>query len=63
MPVRSYSDIRNLKKENIRPTNLGDFREALSRVKATVSRKDLQGYLDWNREFGSFTFESAELDN
>ena len=36
----------------MRPVNFSDFEAALKVVKASVSEKDLDLYLDWNKQFG-----------
>ena len=57
-PIRSldgldYSQIDHIVEDEIRAINYRDFEEAMSQVKASVSDKDLQMYLDWNKNFGS----------
>lgn len=36
----------------MRPVIVSDFDAALNTVKASVSEKDLDLYLDWNKKFG-----------
>ncbi len=36
----------------MRPVNIDDFEAAVRAVKPSVSAKDLDLYLDWNRQFG-----------
>jgi Vps4 C terminal oligomerisation domain len=48
---------------DIRPIQKEDFVDALRHVKATVTKKDLTGYLDWNTDFGSFEISLDEIDN
>ena len=53
-PIRSFSgDIATVRKEEVRPISLDDFVGAFKQVRASVSDKDLQGYLDWNAQFGT----------
>jgi len=42
---------------------LRGFPNFSKKVKATVSNKDLGGYLEWNRAFGSFDFKEEDLEN
>lgn len=59
-PVRniSYSEITNLHASQIRPVAYQDFRAALKSVRASVSQKDLQQYIDWNEQYGTQTNHS-----
>ena len=54
-PIRSldYSRMESVQPEDVRPINFCDFQDALRQVKASVSDKDLQMYLDWNNQYGS----------
>ena len=53
-PIRSqFSQIEDIPAEEVRAINYQDFEVAMSQVKASVSDKDLQMYLDWNKNFGS----------
>lgn len=54
-PVRSisYTDMTSIAAESVRPVMYDDFKEALNCVKASVSPKDLQQYIDWNAKYGS----------
>ena len=38
----------------VRPVNLRDLIDALSHVRASVSKADLEQHLEWNKHFGSF---------
>ena len=53
-PHRDIHDISNVSADHVRPIMLLDFRSALKQVRASVSEKDLSGYLAWNEQFGSF---------
>ncbi|CAI9728748.1 fidgetin 1 [Octopus vulgaris] len=54
-PIRSLSfgDIENISADQVRPIQFSDFEDALIHVKASVSPKDLEGYIVWNSTFGS----------
>lgn len=52
-PIRSIRDIMNIDQSAVRAICLEDFDKALTQVRASVSRSDLAGYLDWNSQFGS----------
>ena len=41
MPLRTITDIASIDANNIRATELDDFKEALANVKATVNQADL----------------------
>ncbi|GLD56068.1 fidgetin-like protein 1 [Lates japonicus] len=53
-PVRSIhlSDIATITAEQVRPILYGDFQEALRTVRPSVSSKDLDLYMEWNKTFG-----------
>ena len=38
----------------VRPILAVDFQKALPQVKASVSLQDLDVYLDWNKQYGSW---------
>lgn len=54
-PIRSipFGEIGNISADDVRPIQFCDFEDALDHVKASVSEKDLDVYLDWNSKFGS----------
>ncbi len=54
-PIRSldYSKMDSIKPEDVRPIQIQDFTDALKQVRASVSDRDLQMYLDWNQQYGS----------
>mmetsp|Transcript_18968 Transcript_18968/g.16356 ORF Transcript_18968/g.16356 Transcript_18968/m.16356 type:complete len:85 (-) Transcript_18968:51-305(-) len=54
IPIRTITDITAVSTDSLRATDVNDFKEALTLVKATVSGSDLGQYLDWNSKFGSF---------
>lgn len=54
-PIRSmpFGDIENITAEQVRPIEFQDFEEAFLQVRASVSDKDLNLYIEWNNMFGS----------
>ncbi|XP_040564102.1 fidgetin-like protein 1 [Lepeophtheirus salmonis] len=54
-PIRSldYSKIEFLSADDVRPIQKSDFIDALRQVRASVTDKDLDGYLEWNNKFGA----------
>ncbi|GJQ74057.1 hypothetical protein Trydic_g18980 [Trypoxylus dichotomus] len=54
-PIRSIdmSLIQSIETAEVRPVNMADFRSALARVKSSVSPKDLDQYVVWNKTYGS----------
>ena len=60
-PIRSLdvSDIFKVSKEQVRPINREDFINSLSLVKPSVSEKDLEVYIQWNKTFGSTNVAST----
>ncbi|KRX07800.1 P-loop containing nucleoside triphosphate hydrolase [Pseudocohnilembus persalinus] len=62
-PIRELTDIQNFDPEQIRATNLNDFKNALDFVKKSVSPKDLIAYYEWNDSFGSFNIQKEDQDN
>lgn len=54
-PIRSmpFGDIENITAEQVRPIEFQDFEEAFLQVRASVSDKDLDLYIEWNNMFGS----------
>ncbi|OIR56989.1 MAG: fidgetin-like protein 1 [Amphiamblys sp. WSBS2006] len=52
-PIRAIDDIMSITSDSVRPVMLEDFRSALTQVRASVSNKDLDFYLEWNRNYGS----------
>jgi len=39
--------------DDVRPISMVDFMDAFKQVKASVSDKDLQLYMEWDAQFGS----------
>ncbi|KAA0190928.1 Fidgetin protein 1 [Fasciolopsis buskii] len=55
-PIRSLTleAIQNISPDEVRPVELEDFRAAFGQVRASVSTSDLEHYLKWNKQYGSF---------
>ncbi|XP_037790166.1 fidgetin-like protein 1 [Penaeus monodon] len=53
-PIRSisFSDIKHISVDQVRPIAMDDFMSALCSIRASVSDKDLQMYEDWNKTYG-----------
>ncbi|KAJ8910358.1 hypothetical protein NQ315_004974 [Exocentrus adspersus] len=54
-PIRSIdiSLIEKIQAAEVRPLIMDDFEKAFSRVKSSVSPKDLEQYISWNKIYGS----------
>lgn len=54
-PIRSlpFGQIQSVRPDEVRPINYTDLQDALRQVKASVSEKDLDLYLDWDKKFGA----------
>lgn len=54
-PIRSIpcDQIVSFDIQNLRKVNFNDFLAAIRQVKSSVSSKDLQQYVDWNRTYGT----------
>ncbi|XP_010528165.1 PREDICTED: fidgetin-like protein 1 [Tarenaya hassleriana] len=46
-------EIANLKKDDMRPVTLQDFRDAMQEVRPSVSMNELGIYDEWNKQFGT----------
>uniref|UniRef100_A0A183AX67 AAA domain-containing protein n=1 Tax=Echinostoma caproni TaxID=27848 RepID=A0A183AX67_9TREM len=55
-PIRSLTleAIQAISLDEVRPVELSDFQAAFSQVRASVSSGDLECYLKWNKQYGSF---------
>ena len=53
-PLRMVGDIATVDLEALPPISLDHFKDATRQVRPSVSDKDLDLYLEWNRTFGSF---------
>ncbi|XP_058446602.1 fidgetin-like protein 1 [Malaya genurostris] len=54
-PIRSipFEQLSRIGKDEVRPVCYADFKNALERVRASVSQKDLTQYVQWDRCYGS----------
>lgn len=58
-PIRDLStgaegNIADLSVSDVRPIAFSDFQAALRQVRPSVAPSEVDGYLEWNDEFGSF---------
>ncbi|KAK7260612.1 hypothetical protein RIF29_26810 [Crotalaria pallida] len=53
--LRQGIEITKLKKEDMRPVTLQDFKNALQEVRPSVSPNELGTYDEWNKQFGSLS--------
>lgn len=58
-PIRSITNILEISPDQVRPIVMADFVAAMSQVRASVSSRDLDLYLDWNEKFGSLAATAA----
>ena len=63
IPIRQIDDIASINADMIRKLTIEDFREALKNVKATVNKNDLQKFLDWNNQYGSFPIKEEDISD
>ena len=61
IPLRCIRDIENVSLDSIRALTLDDFKAALSNVRATVNQKDLNKFLEWNDQYGSYPVREEDL--
>ncbi|XP_017781529.1 PREDICTED: fidgetin-like protein 1 [Nicrophorus vespilloides] len=54
-PIRSInlSQIENIQASEVRPVSMLDFRKSLTRVKSSVSSRDLDLFVEWDKTYGS----------
>ncbi|XP_058778963.1 ATPase family AAA domain-containing protein FIGL1 [Vicia villosa] len=53
--INQGMEIAKLKKEDMRPITLQDFKNSLNEVRASVSPNELGNYEEWNKKFGSLS--------
>ncbi|PIA14104.1 AAA-domain-containing protein [Coemansia reversa NRRL 1564] len=51
-PIRAISDIRSANVEDVRPICFADFEYALTQVRPSVSQKDLEIHIEFNKLYG-----------
>ena len=61
-PLRSIENIYELETDTIPPVQYQHFVSAFNCTRSSVSQADLQVLLEWNKSFGTFQFESADLE-
>lgn len=55
-PVRELGEkISSIDAGSVRSVGIRDFNDAIQMVRASVSTSDLDGYMEWNKKFGSFS--------
>ncbi len=52
-PLREIEDIANFKANEIREISLADFKTSMKQIRKSVSANDLNGFIEWNNNFGS----------
>jgi SpoVK/Ycf46/Vps4 family AAA+-type ATPase len=62
-PIRSipFSQLENIKMEDVRQITSHDFDEALINVRPSVSQSDLNIYIEWDRTYGSGTAQNYKV--
>ena len=50
----SFDQLQNLTSDDLRPIRHADMVEAMRQVRASVSTDDLAGYIEWDKQYGSF---------
>ncbi|OQR83611.1 fidgetin-like protein [Achlya hypogyna] len=61
-PIRDCVNIQTMDADLVRAIARADFDDALRGVRPSVSSKDLEFYLEWNAEFGSYQIEDPSSD-
>lgn len=61
-PIRSisFSQLENIRMEEVRHITNHDFEQALINVRPSVSQSDLNIYIEWDRTYGSGTAQSCK---
>ena len=59
-PIRSisFSQLENIRKEDVRQVAVDDFKEALVHVRPTVSEASLSAYIEWDSVYGTGTAQN-----
>jgi SpoVK/Ycf46/Vps4 family AAA+-type ATPase len=58
-PMREIRDIRKVTAAGVRPISLQDFKNAIRQVRASVGTQDIETYIQWNSQYGSFPVDPA----
>ncbi|KYN00487.1 PREDICTED: fidgetin-like protein 1 [Cyphomyrmex costatus] len=61
-PIRSipFSQLEDIRMEEVRHITNSDFEQALINVRPSVSQSDLNNYIEWDRTYGSGTAQSCK---
>lgn len=64
-PIRSipFSQLEDIRMEEVRHITSSDFEEALINVRPSVSQSDLNIYIEWDRTYGSGTAQNYKATN
>jgi SpoVK/Ycf46/Vps4 family AAA+-type ATPase len=67
-PIRSISsamatdeDIESMQASEVRPIALADFDAAFQSIRPSVNQKDLDAYVRWNTQYGSFPLVNENI--
>ncbi|XP_031841438.1 fidgetin-like protein 1 isoform X2 [Nomia melanderi] len=62
-PIRSipFSQLENIRKEDVRQITVDDFKEALIYVRPSVSESSLTAYVEWDAIYGSGTAQNYKV--
>jgi fidgetin-like protein 1 len=54
-PIRNLDQtkLHKVKANEVRPMIMGDFQNALTQIRPSVSKESLKDYVEWNNTFGS----------
>ncbi|KAJ1340472.1 hypothetical protein BSLG_004919 [Batrachochytrium salamandrivorans] len=58
-PIRDIKDISTISADDVRPMTHQDFLCALTQVRASVSEKDLEFYIGFDKEYRSSSFQQS----
>lgn len=62
-PIRSisFSQLENIRKEDVRQVTVDDFKEALTHVRPSVSEASLSTYIEWDSVYGTGTAQNYKV--
>lgn len=60
-PIRSipFSQLENIRKEDVRQVTVDDFKDALIHVRPSVSESSLSAYIEWDAIYGAGTAQKV----
>ncbi|XP_054001158.1 fidgetin-like protein 1 [Hylaeus anthracinus] len=63
-PIRciSFSQLENIRKEDVRQVTIEDFKEALIHVRPSVSESSLTTYVEWDAIYGTGTAQNHTIE-